>query len=128
MTKLTTLLVAMLLSGCVGGIVAEDEAVAPKADYGRPITQQDAQARAEAFLAPRMKGKTTYAWGNVHRAWSSDAQVYGYELRGQALGTAWFGSTAKSYRFTFRNGELVSVYTFLPYTLDSLTSRRIYPR
>ena len=90
------------------------------ADYGSPITQEDAQASAQAFLKRHLKDPSSAQvdWGGVNRGWMREAPIHGNKLRFGYMLTASvnaknsFGAYTgyKPYQFFFFNGALVSVY------------------
>lgn len=112
------ILTLLLLSACASGPPTREEL--SSADYGSPISQQDAEAQAEQFLRGYLKDPDSaiYEWNPVGRGWVREAPIYGgglkfgYILRGNVNARNSFGGYTgfKPYEFAFYNGNIISVY------------------
>ena len=90
------------------------------ADYGVPVSQDDAETKASAYFHNRLKDpmSATYEWQPVYKGWITEAPIYGghhrfgYRLDGQVNAKNSFGGYTgfKQYWLLFQNGEIVSVY------------------
>jgi hypothetical protein len=111
--------VALLFAaGCGGGAPSQEELA--KADYGTPISQEDAQKQA-TLLLPRVllhPDSAQIQWTNVRKGWIRNVQPgrgslqFGYildaNINAKNRDGAYLGS--KPYEFVFYNGTIVSVY------------------
>ncbi len=114
---ITVALVALVAS-CASAPPTPDQLAS--ADYGSPISQYEAQAKAEAFFNRYLKDPDSalIEWGTVETGWLREAPIYGGQLRfGYILDAnvnaknSFGGYTGyKPYRFLFFNGSLVSAY------------------
>lgn len=110
--------IALILSACATGPPTQEEFA--KADYGRVVTQDEAQPLAEIFLSKRLKDSYSaqYEWGNVYKSWIRHAPahggglVFGYILDVKVNAKNSFGGYVgfKPYRFVYKNGDIVTVY------------------
>jgi hypothetical protein len=108
------LLVVLSLTACA---TMPTQKEIDKADYGSPISQDLAEAKAKEFLSGYLKDpmSATYQWKAVYQGWFKGfrrATVYGYILDGNINAKNSYGGYvgASPFRFVFRNGELVSAY------------------
>lgn len=107
-----------VISGCAGGPPSQEELT--KADYGTPISQEDAQARALEFLKRVLKDPDSAKidWSPVSPGWWREASAhggglkFGYILNANINGKNSYGAYIgyKPYRFMFFNGTLTSAY------------------
>ena len=108
----------ILVSGCASKTPTVEELA--KADYGAPISQQEAEARASALLKRYLKDPDSakIEWGAVQTSWIREAPIHGGQLRFGYLLTAninaknSYGAYTgyKPFQFLFFNGSLVSAY------------------
>jgi len=88
------------------------------ADYGTPIAQDEAEARATAWLQSVLKDPDSLraSWGRVEPGWQRDGLfggiLYGYRLTGDINARNSFGgyTGSKGYIFMFRDGILVHAW------------------
>lgn len=107
-----------LLVGCATGSPTAEELVA--ADYGAPISQQDAEALANAWLDGHLKDPLSAQkrWKPMYTGWFREAPIhggalrFGYRLDGEINAKNSFGGYTgfKPYNFMFHNGSIISVY------------------
>lgn len=107
-----------LLAGCASAPPTPDQLAS--ADYGSPVSQKEAQAKASAFLRRYLKDpdSANIEWGTVGTGWVREAPIYGGTLRfGYVLEAninaknSFGGYTGyRPYRFLFYNGSLISAY------------------
>ena len=107
----------ILVSGCARTPTVEDLA---KADYGAPISQAEAEAKASAFLKRHLKDPDSakIEWGTVQTGWIRDAPInggqlrFGYVLDANINAKNSYGAYSgyKPYKFLFFNSSLVSAY------------------
>ncbi len=71
----------LLLNACASGPPTREEL--NSADYGSPITQQDAEEQARQFLKYYLKdpGSATYDWSPVYQGWLREAPLHGGGLK-----------------------------------------------
>jgi hypothetical protein len=111
--------VALLFAaGCGGGAPSQEELA--KADYGTPISQEEAQKQATLFLPRMLKypDSAQIQWANVKQGWIRNVQPgagglqFGYVLDANINTKNLDGSYIgyKPYKFIFYNGTIVSVY------------------
>lgn len=110
--------IALILSACATGPPTQEEF--SKADYGRVVTQGEAQPLAENYLSNRLKDpySAQYEWGNVYKGWIRHAPihggglVFGYILDVKVNARNSFGGYVgfKPYRFVYKNGNIVTIY------------------
>jgi hypothetical protein len=91
-----------------------------KADYGAPISQAEAEAKASAFLKRHLKDPDSakIEWGTVQTGWIRDAPInggqlrFGYVLDANINAKNSYGAYSgyKPYKFLFFNSSLVSAY------------------
>ncbi|HXK40724.1 MAG TPA: hypothetical protein VJ046_01330 [Candidatus Paceibacterota bacterium] len=108
----------VLVSGCASAPPTNEELA--NADYGLPISQQEAEEKACIFLKRYLKDPDSakIEWGTVQTGWIREAPILGGQLRFGYLLTAnvnaknsFGGYTGyKPYQFLFFNGSIVSVY------------------
>jgi len=108
----------LLLSACATGPPTREEL--SSADYGSPISQQNAEAQAKQFLRRHLKDPDSaiYEWNPVYRGWMRDAPIhggglrFGYILYGNVNAKNSFGGYTglKPYNFVFYDGNIISVY------------------
>lgn len=108
----------LVIGGCAGGPPTQEELA--KADYGTPISQEDAQERALEFLKRVLKDPDSAKidWSPVSPGWWREAPVhggslkFGYILNANINGKNSYGAYIgnKPYRFIFFNRTLTSVY------------------
>ena len=113
--------VAVQLTGCVQAPTKTEVA---NADYGTPISQQDAEQEAHTFMHAYLKDPDSATWEchQVHTAWQQDdamdggKRTYGYKLGCMINSKNSFGgyTGAKPYGFLYRDGKLVAAYYFHP--------------
>ena len=111
-------LMSALLVGCASGPPTADELA--KADYGSPISQQEAQSKAQSFIEGVLKDPSSaqYKWGTVGQGWARSAPIeggkltFGYKLDAQINAKNSFGgyNGYKPYMFMFKNGSLEGVW------------------
>ncbi|WP_153164303.1 hypothetical protein [Stenotrophomonas nematodicola] len=112
----TLLALGMLgLSACASMPTASELATA---DYGPPVSQEDAEAQAKQFLEARLKDPYSAVWScqGVHSGYFKDAPIYGgkvtygWRLMCNVNSKNSFGgyTGAKQYGFLFREGRLVT--------------------
>lgn len=107
------------ISGCSMAPSAQEYA---SADYGQPITQEEAQEQAARFMHGQLKDPESarYECAPIQTGWSKDGLVYGGQTHfGYALLCAVnaknsYGAYAgaERYQFLFHNGSLVTVMKF----------------
>lgn len=106
--------VILLTSGCVGGPPTQEELA--RADYGTPISQEDAQRQALEFLKGALinADSAKIDWSPVRSGWLREARglKFGYildlKINAKNSDGAYIGY--KPYRFMFFNGTIVNVY------------------
>lgn len=123
-TNITKVLVMLtfnifLLSGCAMGPPTSEQLAT--ADYGSPISQQDAETLAKKFLSRHLKdpNSATYEWNSVYTGWLREAPInggslkFGYILEGMVNAKNSFGgyTGSKPFKFIFYNGNISSVYS-----------------
>lgn len=106
---------ALGLTGCVSMPTSADLAVA---DYGPPVSQEDAESQARQFLDARLKDPYSATWScqEVQSGYFKDAPIYGGKVTfGWRLmcsvnsKNSYGGYTgAKQYGFLFRDGRLIT--------------------
>ena len=94
-------------------------AVVADADYGSPVSQEDAQSRAASFMKTYLKDPLSaqYDWKPVKRAWihmqptAFKPRMYGYALEGLINSKNSYGGYVgfTSFRFFYRDGKLLQV-------------------
>jgi hypothetical protein len=109
---------AVLVSGCASGSPTKEELAG--ADYGGPMTRDEAQMKARAFLRGRLNDPMAarYQWGAFNKGWVRTAPGEGGEvLFGQRLDAKvdaheGFGvhTGFVPYIFLFKNGELIGAW------------------
>jgi len=107
-----------LLVGCASGPPTAEELAA--ADYGTPVSQEDAEAAANAWLEGHLKDPLSAQkrWKPVYQGWLREAPIhggsfrFGYRLDGEINARNSFGGYTgfKPYTFMFHNGTIVSIY------------------
>ena len=117
-TSLFLSFVILFLSACASGPPTQKELAA--ADYGSPISQQDAEAQAKQFMSRYLKDpySAQYEWSNVYQGWIRHAPVhggglvFGYILDVNVNAKNSFGGYTglKPYRFVFKDRSIVTVY------------------
>lgn len=118
MRWLIGVVVACAVSGCASGPPTAKELAG--ADYGRQISQSEAESTAQAWLKTTLKDPSSAEidWGSVGPGWARDgaltggALTFGYKLDAQINARNSFGGRTgyKPYVFMFRNGSLVGVW------------------
>ncbi len=113
-----TALFVWTLAGCAGGPPTAEQIAA--ADYGSPISQADAQAKATSYLKTTLKDPSSAQidWDKVDKGWMRDAAIqggqlyYGYKLDANVNAKNSFGGYVgyRKYMFLFQNGNLAHVY------------------
>lgn len=108
----------LAIGGCAGGPPTKEELA--KADYGTPISQENAQAQALEFLKRVLKDPDSAKidWSPVSPGWWREAPAhggslkFGYILNGNINGKNSYGAYIgyKPYKFMFFNGTLTSAY------------------
>ncbi len=106
-----------LLAGCASGPTTEE---ITNADYGSPITQDDAQKQILAYFERRLKdpGAAQYKWGKVSKGWTGNVPVagikmsFGYVLPVSVNGKNSYGAYIgyKPYKFLFHDEKMISSY------------------
>lgn len=114
---LSPLLLSLTMLGCMRPTYSTT--IVADADYGREISQSDAEAGAMAFMASYLKDPRSaqYQWSSVKKAWihmqptAFKPRTYGYALEGRINGKNSYGGYVgfKPYRFFFRDRQLVQV-------------------
>ena len=112
---LAAAIAAASLTACVTAPTAS-EAVA--ADYGQPIAQADAEAKAQAYILARLKDPDSakFTWQPIVKGWregsGSKPVIYGYRLDGTVNAKNSLGgyTGGKAYSALFRDGQIVTVY------------------
>lgn len=115
--KLCTIL--LLLTGCAVGPTKQEIA---KADYGRPIAEQSAQAIASAWAKGVLKdpGSARFAWGKFYKGgrtpsvFEKGGTIFGYILEGRVNARNSFGGYTgyRRWVFIFHNGYVVAVFQY----------------
>jgi hypothetical protein len=92
------------------------------ANYGSPISQEDAEARATAFMKTYLKDPLSaqYDWRPVKPAWihmqptAFKPRIYGYALEALINSKNSYGGYVAftPFRFFFQNGRVVQVAQF----------------
>jgi len=108
----------LTLAGCATSPPTQEQL--ESADYGAPISQQDAKRQATEFFQSHLRdpGSAQYRWGDVERGWQRHAPihggriVYGYTLEVDVNAKNAFGGYVgfRKYRFTFRDGQIETIY------------------
>ncbi len=109
---------AFVSLGCASGPPTAEELAA--ADYGLPISDEEAQRDAERWLSRQLKDPMSaqYQWGKVYKGWIRHAIIYGgrveygYRLDASVNAKNSFGGYTgfKAYQFLFRDRVLQTVY------------------
>lgn len=117
-TILAAACLALALSACKMGPPTEEERAA--ADYGAPITQEDAEAQANGWLDRHLKDPDSAQaeWGPVSQGWAREPVfdggdlMFGYSLEGMVNAKNSFGGYvgAKPYSFLFRDGQMIAIF------------------
>lgn len=117
MRAIVLVIVVMAAAGCA---TAPSAAQIEAADYGLPISQDDAQAIAVAWLSTRLKDpySAQIEWGPVERAWirlppvEGFGLVFGYRITAMINAKNSYGAYigARPYAFVLRNRALHSVW------------------
>lgn len=107
----------MMLGGCASAPTADEMA---SADYGGPISQEDAKAKALALLKTTLKDPTSAEidWGYVSTGWVRTAPLeggrlmWGYILDAKVNSKNGFGGYTgySPMKFLFRDGELQAAW------------------
>ncbi len=123
------LFACVLLGGCVTGPSAEQLA---NADYGEPISEQEARAKAERWVRSILKDPESarFQWDRFGQGWVSNGLLngggytYGYLLLGRVNARNSFGGYTgdRNYKFIFRDGEIVGAWGERPYSNGGLTT------
>lgn len=123
------LLACVLLGGCVTGPSAEQLA---NADYGEPIAEDEAKAKAERWIRGVLKDPESarFEWHRFGKGWVHNGLAYGggytfgYLLVGDVNARNAFGGYVgrRKYQVVFRDGEIVGVWAERPYTNGGLTT------
>jgi hypothetical protein len=110
----------LLLSACASGPPTREELLS--ADYGSPIAQQDAEARAKEFLKEYLKDPASaiYEWNPVYNGWVREAPLsggglkFGYLLDGNINAKNSYGGYTgfAPYQFFFHNGNIINVLEY----------------
>ena len=105
----------LVLAACQTGPPTEEELAS--ADYGTPITQEDAEARATSWLGTYLRDPESLRahWEPVVKGWQRDfgGQLYfGYRMVGSINAKNGFGGYvgAEPFVFLFHNGALAHVW------------------
>lgn len=111
------------LGGCAAGPTAEQLATA---DYGTPITEADAKAKAQVWMRGVLKDPMSaqYEWETFERGWVSKGllygggYLYGYRLNGRVNARNSFGGYVgpRRYLFMLRDGDIAAVWGEQAYT------------
>ncbi|MCC7146095.1 MAG: hypothetical protein IT443_06585 [Phycisphaeraceae bacterium] len=106
-----------VLGGCATGPTASQLA---NADYGTPITESAAKAKAEAWMRGILKDpeSASFEWASFKQGWAAEGlfygggYLYGYLLDGWVNARNSFGGYTgrKRYVFMFHNGEIAAVW------------------
>ena len=112
-----TLFVLTALTGCASGPPTAEELA--NADNGTPISQSDAQSRAQSWVMTQLKDPLSAQcnWGPVQRGWTRGAPIeggslyFGYRMEASINAKNSFGGYVgfKPYVFMFKNGDLEHV-------------------
>jgi hypothetical protein len=111
---------AMLLAGCASAPTAERIA---SADYGTPISTQDATDLVASYMKSRAKDPYSLKveCGNAYQGWTqnkftSSSFVAGYQIDCGINGKNSFGAYVgvRNYRFIIHNGSIVRVMEEMP--------------
>ena len=115
MTKYMVSVLSLLLSGCIGGPPTAAELA--KADYGSPITQQQAELIVNQWLKSNLKDPESakIEWGVVQKGWIREAIIsgsqlkFGYLLKANVNAKNSFGGYTgyKACNFVFKNNQLI---------------------
>ncbi len=97
-------------------------ALVTNADYGRPISQEEAESGAKLFMKTYLKDPMSaqYDWKPVTNAWvhmqptAFNPRIYGYALEGLVNSKNSYGGYVgfSPFRFFFRDGQLKQVAEF----------------
>ena len=108
----------LLTSGCAGGPPTQTELA--KADYGTPISQEDAQRQALEFLRHVLKDPDSAKtdWSPISPGWTREAPIdgggltFGYLLKANINAKNTYGAYIgyTPYKFLFVNGIIASVF------------------
>ncbi len=108
----------LFTAGCAGGPPTQEELA--NADYGTPISQEEAQTQATLFLQRVLNDPKSakIQWANVRQGWvrkvplSGGGLQFGYFLDANINVKNSYGAYIgyKPYKFIFYNGTIVSVY------------------
>ena len=123
----------LTLAGCAATPPTQEEL--ESADYGAPISQQDAKRQATEFFQSHLRdpGSAQYRWTQVERGWLRHAPihggriVYGYKLDVDVNAKNAFGGYVgfRKYSFIFRNGKIETIYAEQDMGTGSLIMGRI---
>ena len=112
------LLAGFLFNSCATLVPTQEQLL--KADYGLPISQQDAQYQAKNFFDNYLKDpfSAVYQWGVVQTGWVREAPIngarliYGYILDVKVNAKNSFGGYIgyTPYQFVFFNGKIKAIY------------------
>lgn len=115
---LSITIVSAFLVGCAASPPTAEQLA--NADYGTPIAQADAEAKATAWLKTVLKDPESAQidWGRVEQGWARHAPIdggglmFGYRMDAQINARNGFGGYTgyKAYLFIFKNGELKNVW------------------
>lgn len=110
--------VSVFLIGCASGPPTAEQLA--NADYGTPISQVDAEAKATTWLRSVLKDPESAQidWGQVEKGWARHAPIdgggliFGYKMDAQINARNSFGGYTgyKPYLFMFKDGELKNVW------------------
>lgn len=108
----------VFLIGCAASPPTAEELAS--ADYGTPISQQEAEEKAKSWLKGHLRDPSSaeYEWGTVQQGWARTAPIeggrliWGYRLEARINARNGFGgyNGYKPYQFMFKNGELDGVW------------------
>ena len=111
--------ILILVAGCASGPPTAEEYA--KADYGAPIVQSDAEAKAQTFLKTSLKDPATaqYEWGSVGQGYFRTAPIeggkllWGYRMEAKINAKNSFGGYTgyTPWYFLFKDGELFAVWS-----------------
>lgn len=112
-TTLLSILPLVLATGCASAPTAAE---LEQADYGSPITQEDAEAQATAWLQSVLRDPESLrvSWDPLLKGWRNHfgETYFGYRLPATVNAKNGFGgySGAEPYEFMFFNGRLAHVW------------------
>lgn len=117
------LFACVLLGGCATRPSAPLEPTPEQlasADYGEPLPEEEAKAKAEQWLLDVLKDPESarIEWEQFERGWGRNQRrgegrfLYGYVLLGKVNARNSYGgyTGAKQYKFLFRDGEIAGVW------------------